>query len=199
MLAGRPHALGPMINIYNESTLAYLVRNGAVRACLPPELPGTSITTLAATSSIPLEILAFGRLPLAISARCFHARAHHLHKDGCQFVCGNDPNGLVVDTLDGEPFLAINGTQTLSYACCNLLGELATLRGAGIASFRLSPMAVDMVAVAGLFRATLDEQLAPDEATSRLHDLAPDMPFSNGFVHGTEGRKFILPERLGAA
>ena len=92
-IAGTPHVIGPLVNVYNESTLAYLAGKGARRVCLPPELPLASIARLAATKTTPIEVFAFGRMPLAISARCFHARAHHLHKDGCQFVCGNDPDG----------------------------------------------------------------------------------------------------------
>ena len=188
MLAGRPHILGPFINIYNESTLAYLAAQGAQRACLPLELPAASVARLAASSPIPLELFAFGRLPLAISARCFHARAHHLHKDGCQFVCARDPDGLVVETLDGEPFLAVNGLQTLSHSCASLVRELARLQRAGIAGFRLSPMTTDMVAVARIFRDVLDEREDAEAATRQIAELVPDMPLSNGFLYGAQGR-----------
>jgi len=189
-LAGRPHVLGPFVNIYNESTLAYFARNGAIRACLPPELPATSIERIAGAAAIELETLVFGRLPLAISARCFHARVHDLHKDACQFACDRDPNGLAVETLDDEPFLAINGTQVLSHACYALLGELGWLSRAGIEVFRLSPMAVEMPTVARIFRDVADGQLDPDEAMSMLSEAAPDFIFANGFIHGAEGRVF---------
>ncbi len=197
LLAGRPHRLGPFINIYNESTLAHFAARGAVGACLPPELPGSSIARLAAPAVIPLEIVAFGRLPLAISARCFHARAHRLHKDGCRFVCAQDPDGLVVRTLEGEPFLAINGLQTLSYTCVSLLGELLQLQRAGVAGFRLSPLATDMAAVARLFRDVLDRRIAAEEATGRLAGLVPETPLANGFLHGAEGRSRHRAELLG--
>jgi len=188
---GTPHVLGPLINIYNESTLAYLADKGAVRACLPPELPLASIARLATNPKIDIEIFTFGRMPLAISARCFHARAHHLHKDGCQFVCGNDPDGLVVSTLDGKPFLSVNGMQVLSHTCCNLLGELPALRKVGVNWFRLSPMSADMVAVARVFRGVLDERAAAAEAIARLAELLPGIPSSNGFVQNREGRAFV--------
>lgn len=189
-VSGRHYHVGPFINIYNRPTLAFLAGRGAQLACLPPELPATSIVRLAAETPLELEVFAFGRLPLAISARCFHARAHHLHKDGCQFVCGRDPNGLAINTLDGEPFLAINGTQTLSYTCCNLVGDLDQLLAAKIRRFRLSPLAIDMVAVARIFRDALDARLAPSEAVARLAALGDGLVFSNGFLHGEEGRRF---------
>ncbi len=190
LLAGRPHVVGPLINVFNEGTLAYLAANGACRVCLPVELPGESIAALAAASDVDLEVLVFGRLPLAVSARCYHARSHGLAKDNCQYVCGEDADGLPLETLDGEPFLAVNGTQTLSYACCNLTAELAPLRELGVSRFRLSPQDADMVAVARVFRDVLDGAADADEADARLEGLVGPMPFANGFYHGTVGASF---------
>ncbi len=190
LLAGRPHAVGPLVNVYNEDTLGYLARNGAVRVCLPCELPASSLEKLAAGGGPELEVQAFGRLPLAISARCYHARSHGLHKDNCQFVCGEDADGMAIETIDGKPFLAVNGTQTLSYAYLNLLGELAALRTIGIDRFRLSPHDVDMVAVAVLFREVLDGRLEPQDATARLAALVEGAPFCNGYYHDIAGDAF---------
>ena len=50
------------------------------------------------------EVFAFGKVPLAMSARCYHARAHKLTKDNCRFVCEKDPDGMPVKTLDGAGF-----------------------------------------------------------------------------------------------
>ncbi len=190
LVGGKPHVVGPFVNVYNEWTLDYLARRGAARVCLPPELPAASLAALAGTASVPLEVLVFGRIPLAISARCYHARVHGLHKDGCQFVCGRDPDGLAVRTLEGESFLAVNGTQTLSHSCLNLAGELGVLRDMGFATFRLSPQDCDMSAVARLFREVLDERTEGPAALEALRALVPDMPFSNGFFHGMEGLRF---------
>ena len=190
--AGRPHAIGPYINVYNEATLGYFERRGAVRVCLPPELPGKSLAVLAHAAKATLELQVFGRLPLAISSRCFHARAHGLHKDSCQFVCGQDPDGLTVRTLDAESFLAINGTQTLSYSCVNLARELVELRTLGFGAFRLSPQDCDMVAVAHLFAGVLDDRHTGAEASLRLRELLPHLDWSNGFFHAAEGRRFLV-------
>ena len=84
-----------------------------IRAPLAPVAAHPMIADLAALSSIPLEVLVFGRLPLAISARCFHARAEDRTKDGCQFACKADPDGRLIRTIEGIPFLAMNGLQTL--------------------------------------------------------------------------------------
>lgn len=191
-LAGRPHALGPLVNVYNEATLGFLAARGAARVCLPPELPAAAVAALAATKVAEIEVQVFGRLPLAISARCFHARAERLHKDGCQFVCNKDVDGRVVHTLGDEAFLAINGTQTLSHSAILLMAELDDLAAKGVARIRLSPHSCDMTAVADMFRAVMNHRLDAAEATRRLQAIAPDLPFSNGFYHGRAGRQQVM-------
>jgi collagenase-like PrtC family protease len=187
LLAGHPHAIGPYINLYNEDTLAELERLGARRICLPPELPVRSLGILASKAKAELEVQVFGRLPLALSARCYHARSEGKQKARCQFVCGDDPDGLSLDTLDGQGFLAINGIQTLSHSYANLLGELENLQVMGISSFRLSPQDCDMVAVAHRFRSVLEGRREAGAATEGLEALLPGINFCNGYFHGLAG------------
>jgi len=187
LLAGAAHVAGPGLNVYNEDTLAWLAGNGAIRVCLPGEMPGASITELGRAAPVDLEVQVFGRMPLAISARCYHARECGLDRDSCQFVCERDTDGMEVRTLDGAPFVAVNGMQTLSHACCNLAGEVPDLRTAGVSHFRLSPQDMDMVAVAGVFRDLLDGQIEPAAAISNLTAIVDGMPFANGFFYGDEG------------
>lgn len=191
-LAEHPHMIGPLINVYNAATARLLFGRGARSICLPPELPLSSIQAL--RSELPdrdFEIFAFGRLPLAISARCAHARAKGHTKDNCQFVCGEDPDGLPLRTLDDQSFLAVNGVQTVSHTCQALLQELGELRDAGIGAIRLSPQDCDMVDVAGLFRRVLDREVEPDAAYEQLRAIYPGMAFSNGFHHGEEGARWV--------
>lgn len=187
LLAGRPHVIGPFVNIYNEGTVAYFANQGATRFALPVELPLNSIGKLARSTEAEIEVQAFGRLPLAVSARCYHARHHGLHKDGCQFVCDKSPDGMDLDTLDGEAFLAVNGIQTMSYTYANLIGDMDSLAGAGVSHFRLSPHTGDMVAVAQAFRDHLDGGLELGAAYERLDQLCPEAVFSNGYLYGQEG------------
>lgn len=191
MMGGKPFTVGPLVNVYNEGTLAYLESIGAIRACLPAELPAEVIAILAKAAKCEIEVQAFGRLPLAISARCYHARSRNLAKDGCQYVCAEDPDGMAVDTLDDEPFLAVNGTQTMSYHYLSLLGELDALRAAGVKRFRLWPQAVDMVAVAAIFRRLLAGAITPGEAAAELERLCPRAEFANGYFHGREGHLYL--------
>jgi len=190
-LAGRHHTIGPYINVYNEGTLACLAENGAMRVCLPPELHRGAIAALAASGHAELELQVFGRLPLALSARCYHARAHGLHKDNCRYVCSEDPDGMPVETLAGEPFLTVNGIQTLSNSYCNLIHELGDLMEIGVRRFRLSPQDGDMIAVARLFRKTLDGVMEAKDADAELAALLPEIAFSNGYYHRREGLALI--------
>ena len=178
------------MNVYNERTMAVLARGGACNFCLPAEMPATAIRALAAQAAkygVTIEAQVFGRVPLALSARCYHARAHGRTKDSCQFVCENDPDGMTLRTLEDKPFLAVNGIQTLSYDYLNLIGELADLQEMGVTRFRLSPHSCDMVEVAAIFRAALDRCIAVPEAAAQLDALNLGAPFSNGFYYGKPG------------
>lgn len=192
LLQPRSHAIGPLVNVYNERTAQFLASRGAARICLPPELPLASIDAIAkATPGAAIEVWAFGRAPLAISARCYHARLHGRVKDSCQFVCDQDPDGLPVATVDDQKFLTVNGVQTLSHTYCCLLNEVATLADVGVGSLRLSPHTVDMVAVAHLFRDVVDRRREPQSALAALRGICPGVDFSNGFIHGEVGARFV--------
>ena len=72
-----------------------------------------------------------------------------------------------------------------------LFRELAGLQKMGVTHFRLSPQDVDMVAVAGLYRAVLDGKMTPVAALAKLKLLTKDVPFVNGFLHGQEGLAWV--------
>lgn len=191
-----PFSIGPLINVYNEATLAYLAGQGAKLFCLPPEIPFASVEKLAAAAAqcgAVAEVWAYGRIPLAISARCYHARVHGLSKDSCQFVCDKDPDGLMVNTLDGQNFLAVNGVQTMSHNYCNLVGDLDRLAAAGVKSLRLSPHTGDFVTVAKTFAEVASGALSGNEGFTRLRAAAPDAAFSNGFLFGSCGAAELAP------
>lgn len=204
-LRNKPHRIGPFVNTYNEDTLALLAGRGAIHVTLPPELPGDNMAELAKHArnlGVTLEVQVFGRVPLALSARCYHARAHHRVKDNCGFVCEEDPDGMELKTLQGAPFLTVNGIQTLSHPCLNLMHELPEMLQMGIAAFRLSPHSRDMVDTAELYRRVLDQDLSATEATARLAEMglnrphdeqAEKVPFCNGFYHREPGYTWLRP------
>ncbi|MDK1493618.1 U32 family peptidase [Sinorhizobium sp. 7-81] len=197
LLAGKPHSVGPLINVYNGATARLLASRGATSICLPPELPMASVRDIVRdTPGVSFEIFAFGRVPLAISARCAHARSKGLVKDNCQFICGDDPDGLVVETLDRQPFLALNGVQTVSHTCQTLIQELPELIKAGISRIRLSPQDCDMVAVARVFDDAIAGRSLPADAIARLLDAYTGAQFSNGFHYGQQGAAWIADHTL---
>ena len=193
-VSGRPHRLGPFMNVYNEATLKYLAARGATHVCLPAELARSAVAVLgqhAQALGVSLEVQVYGRASLAVSARCYHARAHRRVKDNCQFVCEQDPDGMTLRTLNGQDFLAINGIQTLSHSCVNLLADLPGVVGLGVGHLRLVPHTQDMVATAAIFRNVLDGRIDGVEGRDRLVGLGPPGPFANGFWHGRAGHLFV--------
>ena len=188
--ADGPFAVGPFVNVYNEATLGLLRARGCESWCPPVELPLADIATIAAAvPDVTVELFAFGRLPLAISARCYHARAYGRAKDNCQLVCENHGDGMDVATLDDQPFLAVNGVQTLSHGVQLATLDPATLAESGVRRLRLSPHGVDMATVAWTFRTLLDGTLAPADATRRLEAMnLPGEP-CDGYLMGEPGWK----------
>jgi O2-independent ubiquinone biosynthesis protein UbiV len=185
-LHGKPHVIGPLINVFNEGAREFVLRNGAFRIVLPIEAPAASIKVLA-DAPVEIEVMVFGRQTLSIAMRCYHARSHGLTKDTCQYVCGLDPNGLSATTVTGEDLLTISGTSTQTRGYVVLLKELAALRKMGVTHFRISPQDMDMIAVTSIYRDALDGACAPDEAEARLLRISDDIPFINGFHYAREG------------
>jgi len=187
---GIAFSVGPLVNVYNEGTLEWLAQLGAKRICLPPELTLQSVAILArraADLGVAIEVWGYGRLPLAISGRCYHARLHGRGKDNCQFACEDDPDGLRVSTLEGQPFLAMNGVQTLSdsYACAAF--QVETLAEAGVSALRLSPHSQGFAQICQFFRQRLDGTLDAAGLATRVQDAAKDVRLSDGFLEGARG------------
>ena len=136
-----PFVAGPHLNIYNNETLAWFAELGATRFVLPLELSRDTLRELQAArpAGMQTEVFAYGRMPLAFSARCFTARHHNLPKDDCQFRCLDDADGLALQTRDKEAFLTLNGIQTQSALVYDLSESVEELRGLGVDVVRISP------------------------------------------------------------
>ncbi len=189
-VSGRPHRIGQYMNVYNEGTIRHLARNGANHFCLPAELPLATIQELSSAAKLcgaSTEVQVFGRVSLALSARCYHARAHGRTKDNCLFVCENDSDGMALETHSGKPFLSINGIQTLSDRYLGLSSEIRSLCQAGVSALRLSPHSFDMVEIASAYRKLVDGEIEADELNKMLDGIGVPQPFMNGFVHGQPG------------
>ncbi|MGB5835243.1 MAG: U32 family peptidase [Thiohalocapsa sp.] len=200
LLQGRPFAVGHSVNVYNDRTLALLARQGCKRWVLPVELTHETLADMQRLrpEAVETEVLGFGRLPLAYSARCFTARARNLPKDDCQYACIDDPDGLVVSTQDDNRFLALNGIQTQSARTMNLLPELDRMRGLGVDILRISPQANQTDKVIDLFHRAIAGELDTEQASTALARLMPTGP-CDGYWHGGAGMEVVAQARTGSA
>jgi collagenase-like PrtC family protease len=188
LLQGRPFVVGHSINVYNDRTLALLANGGCKRWVLPVELTYETLAQMQQTrpEGVETEVFAYGRLPLAYSARCFTARARNLPKDDCRDACIDYPDGLVLSTQDDNRFLALNGIQTQSARTLNLVAELPRMRALGVDIIRISPQSSRMAEVVDLFHRAIAGDVAPGEASEQLAALMPTGP-CDGYWHGTAG------------
>lgn len=180
---GVPFVCGPSINIYNAGTLKILRDLGMQRWVMPVELSGQTLHAIlqdmqALTSPPETEVLVHGYLPLAYSARCFTARHHNLPKDDCDLVCLRYPQGLAVNSQDGQRVFTLNGIQTQSGAPCNLIGALPALRRWGVDLLRIVPSAEGTAEAVAQFHQALQGNANP----LHLHDLD-----CNGYWYGEPG------------
>ena len=162
---GRPFVAGPHLNIYNAAALATYARYGLQRWVPPLEADRKLIEALhnSRPAGVETEVFVYGKLPLAFSARCFTARHYGLNKDDCQFKCLDFPEAMTLKTREGQPFLAINGIQTMSAQTCNLLAEVPEMLGMGIDILRLSPQPSFMPEIIAAFDAArCGEKPQPD-------------------------------------
>jgi collagenase-like PrtC family protease len=192
-VAGRvPFVAGPHLNVYNNETIDLLAELGARRWVMPVELSREALQTLKPRlpEGVETEVFAFGRLPLAFSARCFVARAEGLPKDDCQLRCLDYSDGLLLESQDKKQFLAMNGIQTQSASTYALLEEIPEMSAMGVDVLRLSPQSRGMARVVRLFADAIADEPERGEAHALLHRLALG-ELSNGFWHGQEGMRYI--------
>lgn len=179
---------GPHLNIYNPPTLHFIAGSGARRWVMPLEMSASSLAAMleARPPGMETEVFAYGRMPLAYSARCFTARHHNLPKDNCQFMCMQYPDGLLLKTRDGAHFLTLNGIQTQSALVYNLAPEVGAMRALGVDVLRISPQAGHTAQIIGLFRQLVDGDIDGVQAQREMLPLMPEAP-CDGYWHGRPG------------
>ncbi len=200
LLAGRgPFVLGPHVNVYSRAALREYAQLGPSRWVAPLELSIAAVAAInPATDPVPAgdeggdaietEIFAFGRMPLAFSARCFTARHYHLQKDDCAFRCIEHPDGLLLASREGEPFLAMNGIQTQSAGSHCLIGEREALCAAGIRRLRLAPQSQNFAAIVRCFDGVFNRGESASEGAAMLEQLCLPGGLVNGYAAGLPGK-----------
>lgn len=180
---GMPFVAGPSLNLYNHRTLELLVADGLRRWVPGVEQGLQQVDDLLAAyacqgHALPeVEVIAWGRLPLSYSARCFTARAFDVAKDACGFRCIEHPDGLPLATREGTPFLRINGIQVQGEEITDLGPEMTVLRALGVGLLRLYPQSEGMQEVVEHFDLARRSPLPP-----------PRRGAVNGYWHGLPGK-----------
>jgi collagenase-like PrtC family protease len=192
---GLPFVAGTHMNIYNADTLALVEELGAYRWLPPVEMGQALLDELMQSlrqrgSALQTEVFAWGKLPLAYSARCFTARHYNLNKDDCQFRCLDHPDGLTLTTRDAQDFLTINGIQTMSAGCTALLPHLAQLQAMGVHGLRISPQWQHTGEVVQQFRRVLDGAAQAEDVLPQLAAQAPG-PLVDGYWRGQAGMAVV--------
>ncbi len=184
-MGGRPFVGGPHLNVYHADTLAWLASLGARGCVVPVEMDGATLAALSAgrCAGVALEVLAWGRMPLAFSARCFTARHHRLRKDACEFRCLDYPDGLVAATGEGQAFFTLNGIQTQSATCLDLCGEALSLAHMGVDMLRVSPQSTGTLETVAALAAIRAGARAPAPSGVVPAGAQP----CNGYWHGRPG------------
>ncbi|MDQ2076429.1 U32 family peptidase [Marinimicrobium sp. ABcell2] len=183
---------GSAINCYNAQTLQRLLSLGMRRWLVPVELSRDWLSQILSVPEIQalrhtfeVEVLGFGHLPLAWSARCFTARSYNKPKDDCGLCCIHHPEGRPVHNLEGLRVFTLNGVQTLSGSRNNLVNDLPGMTGL-VDVVRLSPEPESTFEWLRKFYAA--------DRWGRRQALAPgDI---NGYWHKVEGIR-LLDEPLG--
>ena len=154
-----PFVVGHALNCYNAMTLRMLLRLGMTRWCMPVELSRDWLLgiqqqcdELGIHGKFETEVLAYGHLPLALSARCFTARSENKPKDECETCCINYPQGRRVLSQEDQQVFVLNGIQTMSGYCYNLGNDLTSMHGL-VDVVRLSPENKQTLALIDRFRA----------------------------------------------
>ena len=188
LMRGRPFVAGHSVNIYNSRSLQLLRAEGLKRWVFPLELSAATLADMQAgrPPGVETELLVYGRLPLAYSARCFTARAHNLPKDDCQYRCLDYPDGITLSAQDETRFLALNGIQTQSAKTLNLLPELNSIRDLGVDVIRISPQSRKTERVIDIFQHCLQGELDLEEGSAELERLMPVGP-CDGYWYGEAG------------
>ncbi|HDL8028071.1 TPA: U32 family peptidase [Yersinia enterocolitica] len=156
---GLPFVAGHALNCYNAYTLRILHRQGMMRWCMPVELSRDWLANvlqqceeLGFRNQFEVEVLSYGHLPLAYSARCFTARSEDRAKDECETCCIKYPQGRPVLSQEDQQVFILNGIQTQSGYCYNLGNDLISMQGL-VDIVRLSPQGMETLDVIDQFRA----------------------------------------------
>lgn len=187
---GKPFITGNSINIYNQRSLNILHKQGLKRWNLSVELGKQQLQILQNNrpDDLQTEVMVWGRIPLAYSARCFTARSHNLPKDDCQFKCLDDPDGLLMKTRESQEFLCLNGIQTQSALTNNLIDELGSMQAHNVDVVRINPQSQHTLQIIDAFSQVLSQEKPAKHFHQALESYAPT-GLCDGYWFGEAGMR----------
>ncbi|PKG37609.1 U32 family peptidase [Psychromonas sp. Urea-02u-13] len=179
-----PFVCGPAINCYNASVINLFVNKGMQRWAMPVELSRdwlaqtvSDCEDLGIRSQFEIEVFAHGFMPLAYSARCFTARSENKAKDDCELCCIKYPQGRPTTTQEDQQVFVLNGIQTQSGYCYNLINDIASMQGL-VDVARISPSDDQAFSVLQQYREAVTTGITPVKLAQKE---------CNGFWHKIAG------------
>lgn len=183
-----PFVVGHSVNLYNQGTMRVMAEAGMQRWVLPVELSRDTLADLQQhrPEGVETEVFAWGKIPLAYAARCYTARHYNLPKDDCQYRCLDDPDGMLLNTREGQNFLTINGIQTQSAQHCNLIGAMEEMRDLGVDVVRISPQSMFTAEIIQLFDRVQRQEYSPQDGGWSVQRFLP-LGGVDGYWRGEAG------------
>ncbi|MEH6453067.1 MAG: U32 family peptidase [Psychromonas sp.] len=179
-----PFVCGPAINCYNANVLKLLANKGMQRWVMPVELSRDWLSQtvqdcqdLGIRDQFEIEVFAHGYMPLAYSARCFTARSENKAKDDCELCCIKYPTGRPTTTQEDQQVFVLNGIQTQSGYCYNLVNDIPSMQGL-VVVIRVSPNGNESFDTLKDYRSAINGQLCAVKLDSKE---------CNGFWHKIAG------------
>ncbi|UJF19705.1 U32 family peptidase [Vibrio sp. SS-MA-C1-2] len=183
-----PFVVGSAVNCYNAQTLKLFSQKGMIRWCMPVELSRDWLVKtlnqcddLNIRNQFEVELFSYGYLPLALSARCFTARSENRAKDECETCCIDYPTGIQVASQEGQTVFNLNGIQTQSGYCYNLINDQPSMAGL-VDVIRLSPLGIETLDTLAQFKA--------NQHANKRYPLQ-DQHQCNGYWHQIPGLESV--------
>lgn len=119
------------LNVYNSNTINSLKSKGISEICITPELNDLDTKNLIDSSSIPLELMVYGRIPFMTMNYCVLGKSNKCYKD-CSRLCKTNKKYYLKDRM-GFEFLIVPDNST----------TITTIYNSKITSFDYSDFKID--------------------------------------------------------
>lgn len=86
------------LNVYNTHTIDFLQSKGIIETCITPELNDFDTKQLIETSSLPLELMVYGRIPFMTMNYCLLGKSNKCYKE-CSRLCNSNKKFYIKDRL----------------------------------------------------------------------------------------------------